>query len=179
MRTLHSRVAGRELAEIGLTAGLIFAGFAMVTSGISSGTGAATDPLRMVAAIVLGPTAVIRHPFALASTVGLCLHLLLSTAFARLFAVTVTGFATATEGELMTTTATTAIAGIFFGAALWLMNFYIVAPLAGWTWFPANVHHVVAFVGHAFFFGLPLGWLFGRAALAHRRGVEQPTWSTP
>jgi hypothetical protein len=55
-----------------------------------------------------------------------------------------------------------AVAGTLFGTVLWLVNFYVVAPLAGWTWFPANVHHMIAFLGHAFFFGCPLGWIIGR-----------------
>jgi hypothetical protein len=25
------------------------------------------------------------------------------------------------------------------------------------------VHHIIAFLGHAFFFGCPLGWAFGSA----------------
>jgi hypothetical protein len=56
-----------------------------------------------------------------------------------------------------------ALAGTVFGTALWLVNFYVIAPLAGWTWFPGNVHHIIAFLGHAFFLGCPLGWTFGSA----------------
>jgi hypothetical protein len=64
----------------------------------------------------------------------------------------------------LTSSAQLAVAGTMFGTVLWLVNFYVIARLAGWTWFPGNVHHVIAFVGHAFFFGCPLGWIFGRIA---------------
>lgn len=50
-----------------------------------------------------------------------------------------------------------ALTGGAWGTALWLANFYVAAPLFGWTWFPDMTDPLVQFVAHAGFFGVPLG----------------------
>jgi hypothetical protein len=165
MATVVDRVDFRDVAYTGVTAGLIFAGFEVITTAFLTGAETAAMPLRMISAIVLGPAALDSHySLVVAGVVGMAIHLLLSVAFAALFAATVRRIARATAGELLTTSGQLAVAGVVFGTVLWLVNFYFVAPLAGWIWFPGNVHHIVAFLGHAFFFGCPLSWMFGRAA---------------
>ena len=164
MARLLTRVDLRDVAYTGIAAGMIFMGFEMIATTLVTGSAAAPMPLRMIAGIVMGQTALDpSYPLFAAGMIGLVVHLLLSIAFAAIFAEIVTRVERATEGELMSSGTQLALAGTVFGAALWLVNFYVVAPLAGWTWFPENVHHIVAFLGHAFFFGCPLGWMFGSA----------------
>jgi hypothetical protein len=160
MARLLSRVDLRDVAYTGVAAGLIFIGFEMVATAFLMGSATALMPLRMIGAITLGQALLDPNysPF-VAGITGLAVHLLLSVAFAVLFAEGVSRIERATEGELMATSGQRALAGTVFGTALWLVNFYVIAPLAGWTWFAGNVHHIVAFLGHAFFFGCPLGWM--------------------
>lgn len=158
-----SRMEFRDVRYIGVTAGLIFAGFEAISMAFVAGPGGAAMPLRMTSAIVLGPSALDpQYSLALAAVIGLALHLLLSIYAAGLFAIIVARIADATEGELMTTSGELALAGFAFGTALWLVGFYVVAPIASWTWFVRDVHHIIAFLGYAFFFGCPLGWMYGR-----------------
>ena len=71
---------------------------------------------------------------------------------------------------MSTTGGNLAIVGIAFGTVLWLVNFYLIAPVAGWTWFPERTDPVVQFLAHAFFFGCTAGWMLG-----HRRPLGIPT----
>jgi hypothetical protein len=164
MATLLRRVDARDVAYTGVAAGLLFIGFEMVATASLTGSATALMPLRMIGTIVLGRAALDpNYSIVAAGITGLAVHLLLSIAFAALFAEIVTRIERVTEGELMATNGQLALAGTMFGTALWLVNFYVIAPLAGWTWFAGNVHHVVAFLGHAFFFGCPLGWMSSHA----------------
>jgi hypothetical protein len=62
-----------------------------------------------------------------------------------------------------------AIAGTLLGLALWVFNFYVVAPIA-FPWF-GMANPVVQFVAHAFFFGTVLGVIVGsRVETESRRG---------
>jgi hypothetical protein len=158
-----NQVELRDVIEAGVTAGVIFAAFETIATAVVTGPASATMPIRMISAIVLGKAALDpNYSLVLVGITGLAVHLLFSIAFAGLFTAIVTRVAYATEGELLTNSSQLAVAGTIFGATLWLVNFYLVAPLVGWTWFPANVHRVIALVGHAFFFGCPLGWSLGR-----------------
>jgi hypothetical protein len=155
----------RAEAYAGLIAGVIFIGFQVVASAFLTGLPTAPLPLRSISAIVLGPPALVSSYSLVAAIIaGMAIHLFLATVFAVVFGEMARRIARATEGELLATTGQLAVAGTIFGTMLWLVNFYVVAPLAGWTWFPGNTHHVTAFFGHAFFFGCPLGWVFGRIA---------------
>jgi hypothetical protein len=148
-----------------LIAGFIFIGFQLVATAFLTGPATASFPLRWISAIALGSAALASsYSLVVAIITGLAIHLFLSSLFAVLFVEVATRIAHATEGELLATTGQLALAGTTFGTVLWLVNFYVVARLAGWTWFPGNTHHVTAFLGHAFFFGCPLGWVFGRVA---------------
>jgi hypothetical protein len=168
MATLITRTSFRPLALIGVTAGLIFLGFEIIGTTLLTGVATAGMPIRMAGAIVLGRVALDPHySFVAAGAAGVIVHLLLSVVFACAFDAIVTGLATATEGVLLGTSAQLALAGIVFGTVVWLVDFYVVARLSGWSWFPDNTHHIVAFLGHAFFFGGPLGWMYGRSADIH------------
>jgi hypothetical protein len=46
-----------------------------------------------------------------------------------------------------------------------MLNFYVIAPLAGWWWFLQISNPVVQFVAHVFLFGDTVGWLLSRSRL--------------
>jgi hypothetical protein len=143
MAKLLAQVDLRDVAYTGIAAGLIFMGFEMIATTLVTGS-AAPMPFRLIAGIVPGRTALDpRCPLFVAGMIGFVVHLVLSIAFAAIFGETVTRIEQATEGELMSSGSQLALAGTVFGTALWLVNFYVVAPLAGWTWFPENAHHIV------------------------------------
>jgi hypothetical protein len=168
MATLITRTSFRPLALIGVTAGLIFLGFEVIATTLLTGVATAGMPIRMAGAIVLGRVALDpQYSFVAAGAAGLVVHVLLSIVFAGIFDLLVTGLATATEGVLVTSSGPLALAGIVFGTVLWLIDFYVVARIAGWSWFPDNTHHIVAFLGHALFFGASLGWMYGRTTDVH------------
>jgi uncharacterized membrane protein YagU involved in acid resistance len=127
----------------------------MVAAAVLMGPQAFFMPLRMIGAIVLG-SAALDPGYSLASAgfAGVIVHMVLSIVFALILAA----FASPVAG-----TAALAAGGIAFGIVLWLVNFYLVAPLAGWTWFPDRSNQVVQFVAHALFYGCPVGWYLGRS----------------
>jgi hypothetical protein len=86
--------------------------------------------------------------------------------FTGIFAMMASAMAIRTTGEFLSTPGGMALAGMLFGVALWLVNFYIVAPLLGWSWFPEGTNPAVQFLAHALFFGAPVGWLLGRSRAA-------------
>ena len=90
------------------------------------------------------------------------MYLVLSVAFAVLFTAIVSWVPVVTQGELLSTRLEHVVAGILFGVVLWLVSFYVVAPLAGWTWFSQNAHPTIAFLGHGIFFGAVLGFAVGQ-----------------
>lgn len=67
-------------------------------------------------------------------------------------------------------TAFVVVASIF-GLALWLINFYVIAPFA-FPWFLQS-SPLVQFVGHTFFFGSVLGYYLWNSH--QRSGLEGPT----
>jgi hypothetical protein len=167
MATLIRYGFGSTVAT-GVTAGLIFAVFEMLASALLMGFEAAVMPLRMIGAMVLGPEALDPgYSLGVAATAGVIVHLTLSIVFASIFAAIVSPMA---ARAVPAGAGTLALAGVAFGIVLWLVNFYLVAPLAGWTWFPERTNPVVQFLAHAFFFGLPVGWMLGRS-----RAVIGPT----
>lgn len=155
----------------GVAAGLVFAIFEMVAAAMLMGAGAALMPLRMIGALVLGPAALDPgYSLAAAAMTGVIVHLVLSVTFTAVFTFIVSAISTATLGEVVATPGSIVLAGVLFGVALWLVNFYIVAPAAGWTWFPEQTNAGVQFFAHGFFFGAPTGWILTRL----RRVVAAP-----
>jgi uncharacterized membrane protein YagU involved in acid resistance len=147
-----------DIVVAGILSGTVFAGFEMVAAAVLMGPQAFYIPLRMIGATVLGPAALDPgYSLAVAGLVGVILHTGFSVVCALIFA--------ALASPAASTAALTA-GGIAFGIVLWLVNFYAVAPLAGWTWFPDRTSPAVQFVAHAFFFGCPIGWYLGRSRAA-------------
>lgn len=104
-------------AVAGVLAGLLFVG---VTMWFASETGGKSEmPLRMMSTIVKGDGAM----EAGTSSVGLgwVVHLVLSAAFGIGFALVV---------PMLRTNGTVALVGTMYGAALYVVNFVILAPIA-------------------------------------------------
>jgi hypothetical protein len=150
------------IVTTGIAAGIIFALFEMFAAAIMMGIEAAFMPLSMIGAMVHG-SAALNPPSEIAAMTGVIVHMILSVAFAGAFAAIASALATTAAGDLLSTPRGLALAGMVFGTALWLVNFYIIAPVAGWTWFPEQTNPVVQFLAHAFFFGAPVGWMLGRS----------------
>jgi uncharacterized membrane protein YagU involved in acid resistance len=150
----HARRFGAGPAVVaGIIAGLIFAAFEVIVAAVMMGPEALFMPLRMIGAIVLGSAALDPgYSLLTAAAAGVVVHMVLSIAFALLFAFVAPASAS--------TTALIAI-GAAFGTGLWLVNFYLIAPMMGWSWFPEQTNPVIQFLAHAVFFGAPVGWYLG------------------
>ena len=149
------------IVATGIVAGIVFAAFEMFAAAMLMGPDAAVMPLRMIGAMVLGEQALDPgYPLLTAAMTGVVVHVILSIIFTGIFAAIAAPILAATG--LGITSGTLAVAGTAFGIVLWLVNFYLVAPAAGWTWFPERTDPVVQFLAHAFFFGCTAGWMLGR-----------------
>jgi hypothetical protein len=154
----------------GITAGVVLAAFQIIATAFLTGVDTATMPLRMTGAMLLGPHALEPgYSAAVALAAGLLVQMALSVACAWLFAALLSWLESVTEGEFLTTTVEHLLAGIVFGVAVWLVSFYLIAPLAGWTWFPTRFDHAVAFLGYGVLFGGWLGLVIDRMHAVHRR----------
>jgi uncharacterized membrane protein YagU involved in acid resistance len=153
MATHALRFGAGPAIVAGVIAGLVFAVFEMITAALMMGPQAIFMPLRMIGAIVLGAAALDpSYSLVTAATAGVVVHMVLSVVFALLFALVAPSGASTTVLIL---------SGIAFGTGLWLVNFYVIAPVIGWNWFPEQTNPVVQFLAHAFFYGGPIGWWLG------------------
>lgn len=132
----------------GIIAGIIFAAFELIVSAAMMGPEALFMPLRMIGAIALGPAA-LEPTYSLwtAGFAGVLVHVILAVIYGGLFAVIFGGLRSAAADVGV---------GAAYGVALWLVNFYIIAPMA-FPWF-LEANPVVQFIAHTFFFGAVLGW---------------------
>jgi hypothetical protein len=154
MTTLAARFGLGPAVAAGIVGGLIFAVFEMVATAVMMGPDAAFMPLRMIGGIALGARALDPgYPLITAALAGVLVHMVLSIAFAIFFSVLVP--ATVSSGTL-------AILGMGFGIGLWIVNFFVIAPIAGWNWFPEQTNPIVQLIAHGLFFGCPVGWYLGR-----------------
>jgi hypothetical protein len=138
----------RQGAAGGIVAGLIFVAFELIVSAVMMGPEAFFMPLRMIGAIALGPAAL--EPSYSLWTVGLAgvvVHLVLAIIYGAVFALVF--------GGLRSASADVGI-GAVYGFALWLINFYVIAPMA-FPWF-LEANPIVQFIAHTLFFGAVLGW---------------------
>lgn len=137
----------------GVIAGLVFAMFEMVMAAILNGAGAFFMPLRMIGAMLLGQQA-LQPDYSLvaAALAGVGVHMTLSMMFG-LGVAAAARYVPALAASTTALLAWTSLAGL----GLWIVNFYIIAPIAGWNWFPDNTNPAVQFVAHTFFYGTVLG----------------------
>lgn len=132
----------------GVLAGIVFAMFEMIMSAIMMGGEAFFMPLRMIGAIVLGPGALDpTYSLWAAGLAGLIVHVVLAVIYGGIFALIFGGLRSANLDIGV---------GAAYGLALWLINFYMIAPQA-FPWF-TEANPVVQVVAHTFFFGAVLGW---------------------
>lgn len=160
----RSGVGGWAVAGLvaGTVSGVIFAMFEMVVAAVM-GQGFFA-PLRMIGAIGLGEGALPPQPtigLATVVPVGLIIHMALSMMYGAGF-----GLVASAVGVLRENRALLIGAATLAGFALWIGNFYVIAPFA-FPWF-AMANPVVQFLAHTFFFGTALGLL-----LASRSRVEE------
>jgi hypothetical protein len=149
----------------GVVAGIVFAVFEMIMAVVLSGGEAFFMPLRMIGGIALGPAALDPStPLLIAGGVGILIHMALS----MVYGLAVAG-ALATIRALSRSTASILVVASLAGFALWIVNFFVLARIFGWNWFPDTQNEVVQFVAHTFMFGTTLGLVLDRLAF---RGGE-------
>lgn len=133
-------------AIAGVIAGLSFAVYGLLASAAMEAGGFFT-PLRMIGAILLGRDALDPgYPLLVAGAAGVSVHLVLSVAYGMIFSLLAAGLRSPMWDITL---------GSAFGLSLWLINFYVVAPIA-FPWF-LELNPIVQFIGHTFFFGTLLG----------------------
>ncbi len=138
-------------AIVGVVAGVIFAMFEMVMAAIM-GDGFFM-PLRMIGAIVLGEDALMSsYSLVGAAAVGAIVHMMMSAIFGAVFGAIIALAPALRESNLRLVAAATV-----YGFVLWIVNFYVIAPIA-FEWF-GMADSTVQFVAHTFFFGSVLGLL--------------------
>jgi hypothetical protein len=135
----------------GIVAGIVFPLFEMAMAAIQGQS--PFGPLRMIGGIALGEQA-LDPSFSLliAGAAGVAVHMMLSIMYGAVF-----GAAAAFVPAIVRSMPVAALAGAVWGIVLWLVNFYVAAPIFGWAWFPQMTDALVQFVAHAGFFGVPLG----------------------
>jgi uncharacterized membrane protein YagU involved in acid resistance len=149
---------------MGILAGIVFMVFEMVVAGIMESNPFA--PPRMISAIALGDEALPMMPMiglAAALPVAMIIHFILSAIYGGIF-----GAIAASIRALHTNRWVLIGAATAFGLLLWLVNFYVIAPVL-FPWF-LMASPVVQFLAHTFFYGTALGLL-----LAAARRVSQGT----
>jgi hypothetical protein len=140
----------------GVVAGIVFAAFEMIVSAAMMGAEASFMPLRMIGAILLGSAALDPgYSLLAAGAAGLLVHVVLAVIYGAVFALVLGGVRSAWIDVGI---------GAAYGLALWLLNFYVIAPVA-FPWF-LDANPVVQFLAHTFFFGGVLGLYMW---WAHRR----------
>ena len=109
----------------GMVAGAVFGGLNM---WFAQSTGMPADmPLQMIATIVQGDGAIADG--SANSWLGLAVHMMLSAAF---------GVGLALIASRLASNAARALAGLLYGAALYLVNFMVISPLAFAVFSDAN-----------------------------------------
>lgn len=148
-------------AIAGIVAGITFAIFEMVAALFLIGPQAFFTPLRMIGAIGLGEQALNPgYPLFQAATVGAIIHMMLSIVYGIVFAVLTT------SGRWLQTGGGAVTGATLFGFLLWILNFYILAPALGYTWF-VEANPIVQFLAHTFFFGTILGTYLSSTVYYH------------
>lgn len=165
MEMAHEAAARREAHHInywswaktgmvaGLIAGIAFAVFEMIVAGIITGNFLA--PFRMISAVALGPAALTPDvPLATAILTGGLVHMVYSVVAGAVFALII-----AAVPPLHAATWTVILTASILGLLMWLVNFYLIAPAAGWNWFPQRASQFwQGFVAHTFLYGTVAGW---------------------
>lgn len=146
----------------GVIAGIVFAMFEMVMAVVQMGSEAFFMPLRMIGGIALGERALDpATSLVVAGGAGIAVHMMMSVLYGATIAMVA-----AVVAQLRTRTAWLVLWTSVAGLALWMVNFYVIAPIAGWRWFPDATDPAVQFIAHTFVFGSLLGVYLDRFARA-------------
>ena len=144
----------------GIVAGIAFAMFEMIMAVVLNGSEAFFMPLRMIGAIAVGKSALDpATSLVTAGGAGLVVHMALS----MMYGVGVAALLALVPALSRTRTSTVAVASAA-GFGLWILNFFILAGVFGWTWFPDTQNIAVQFVAHTVMFGTVLGLVIDRLA---------------
>lgn len=147
----------------GFIGGIVFAMFEMIMAALLNGASAFWNPLRMIGATVLGKEALSPdYGLVTAALTGMVVHMMLSVLFGIVF-----GLVLAFVPSLARSAGLLIVAASLYGLLLWVVNFYVAAPVAGWNWFPDKSEPLVQFVAHTFFFGTVLGLVIERSVSSH------------
>jgi len=144
----------------GIVAGIAFAMFEMIMAVVLNGSEAFFMPLRMIGAIAVGKSALDpATSLVTAGGAGLVVHMALS----MMYGVGVAALLALVPALSRTRISTVAVASAA-GFGLWILNFFILAGVFGWTWFPDTQNIAVQFVAHTVMFGTVLGLVIDRLA---------------
>lgn len=159
----------------GVIAGITFAMFEMIMAAVLDGGDAFFMPLRMIGGIGLGEQALDpgRTSLLTAGGAGLVIHMILSMMYGVVVAAVLSLIP-----QLSASRAAVLISASVAGFALWIVNFYVLAQVFGWTWFP-NTNAAVQFVGHTFLYGSVLGLVLDRTYFQRGRGVIEGEGAQP
>lgn len=144
----------------GIIAGIAFAMFEMIMAVVLNGSEAFFMPLRMIGAIAVGKSALDpATSLVTAGGAGILVHMALS----MMYGVGVAAVLALVPALSRTRTSTIAVASAA-GFGLWILNFFILAGVFGWTWFPDTQNVAVQFVAHTVMYGTVLGLVIDRLA---------------
>lgn len=149
-RQQESRQPVAQGIVLGILAGIVFLSADMVMNSMLG------TPffrlLRLISSVVLDKRELDpSYSFTAVVTVGLIIHVALSGLYGLIF-----GFvASWSAGSLATSSLL--VYGSLFGFLLWLVNFYLIAPVA-FPQFTQINQFWNGFVAHTFFYGTVLGW---------------------
>jgi hypothetical protein len=138
--------------RIGLLASAIFI-FAEIVAAAGVGLPALT-PMRLVASLVLGESALTAAAAGTVVVVGLVVNFALGAAYGLVFGA----FLGLSDLDVRTGLGAYALLGLGYGVTLWFFNFQIVAR-AFYPWF-LDTAQFMQLLLHAGLFGLPLGVLW-------------------
>ena len=149
----------------GVLAGILFAMFEMIMAAVLNGSEAFLMPLRMIGAIGVGASALDPATSILtAGGAGLVIHMALSMMYGLMVAGVI-----ARVPSLSRSTASVLAVSSLAGFALWITNFFVLASIFGWNWFPDSQNVAVQFIAHTFMFGTVLGLTLDRLAFRGNR----------
>ncbi len=155
----------------GVIAGIAFAMFEMIAAAVLNGGDAFFMPLRMIGAIAVGKSALDpTSSLVTAGGAGLVVHMALSMMY---------GVAVAAVLSLVPALSRSAISIVVVaslaGFGLWITNFFVLAGVFGWQWFPDGQNVAVQLVAHTAMFGSVLGLTLDRLVFrSSRYGSSSP-----
>jgi len=159
----------------GVIAGISLAMFEMIMAAVLDGGDAFFMPLRMIGGIGLGKQALDPGTSLLtAGGAGLVIHMILSMMYGVVVAAVLSLIP-----QLSASRAAVLISASVAGFALWIVNFYVLAQVFGWTWFPNNTNAAVQFVGHTFLYGSVLGLVLDRTYFQPARAMSEGNGAGP